>query len=241
MLLYQHVLQDLRLAGLTDIITDTPCDFTQRQERNPFKTAPIAAEKPLAPQAEVTILYQQPLPPKPQPLRVAEPPRPALVESPAPDMTNIVRLQVQQGAKAWVALADNDLSDNFMNTNHGEFLTKMLRGIKLEPTQVNIIRFAEMQQGRRLSTAHVLQVGEYVAPQVKQSALPVLILGQGALQVMLGQDKPMAAVHGQVLNLPLGHKAVATYHPSILQERTELKRRAWDALQAFHNLLAPGV
>jgi uracil-DNA glycosylase len=156
-------------------------------------------------------------------------------------MASIIRLQVQQGAKAWVVLVDNDLNDNFFTTPNGEFLGKMLRGIKLDLTDINLLRFSEVQQGRRLSTAHVMQVGEHIAPQIKQTSLPVLMLGQGALHVMLGHDKPMAAVHGQVLDLPLGQRGIATYHPSILADRTELKRRAWDALLAFQTLATPGV
>lgn len=231
MLLYQHVLQDLRLAGLTDIIGDTPCDFTQRQERNPFKTQ--AAPQPAPQAASVTRPAAKPEPKR----QVAEPARPLITaEAPAPDLTTVLRLQVQQNAKAWVIVTDNDLTENFFTTPHGDLLGKMLKSIELDVAQVNVLRFAEVHQGRRLSTAHVMQVGEQMATHLKQTALPVLMFGQGALHVMLGHDKPMAAVHGQVLDLPLGQRGVATYHPSILLERAELKRRAWEALCAFREI-----
>lgn len=232
MLLYQHVLQDLRLAGLTDITVDSPCDFTQRQERNPFKATPVTPAA--APQSATLTAAPKPLE---KPIaKVAEPARPVLVESPRAEMDKILRLQLQQGAKAWVVLVDNDLTENFFATPYGDLLAKMLKSININAAEVNLMRFAEVHQGRRLSTAHVLQVGEHVAPQIKASPLPVLMLGQGALQVMLGHDKPMAAVHGQVLDLPLGQRGVATYHPSILIERAELKRRAWEALCAFQQI-----
>ena len=72
MLLYQHVLQDLRLAGLTDITCDTPCDFTQRQERNPFK--PQAATAQPAPQVVAKPVTTPRFESKP--VKVAEPARP---------------------------------------------------------------------------------------------------------------------------------------------------------------------
>ena len=228
-MLYQHVLQDLRLAGLTDITTDAACDFTQRQERNPFKAAPISAAQTAAPASKPV---EKPAPA----FKVAEPAKPVVVESPRADLASILRLHTSPEAKVWVVLVDNDLTENFFATPYGDLLGKMLRSIEIEPAHVNLMRFAEVHQGRRLSTAHVMQVGEHFAPQIKQAPLPVLMLGQGALQVMLGHDKPMAAVHGQVLDLPLGQRGVATYHPSILLERTELKRRAWEALCAFRQI-----
>lgn len=245
MLLYQHVLQDLRLAGLTDIITDAPCDFTQRQERNPLRPPPKKPEAALATRGEASVPHTRPAGMPPASRQVAEKHRPALATTALPlvtpvaalDMGRVMRTQTHPHARAWVVLVDNDLSDNFYTTPVGITLGKMMAAIGLTTTEVNLLRFAEVHQGHRLSTAHVQQLGEAVTPVIKQTLLPVLMLGQAAVQVLWGHDKPMAALQGKRLDLPMGLQGVATYHPSLLTLQADTRQRVWDALRLFQPLI----
>ncbi len=122
----------------------------------------------------------------------------------------------------------------------GELLNKMLNAIGLEMEQVYIASIVKCRtDGKRQPAAK--EISTCLPFLMAQLAVvkPKIICAMGSLaaQVLLKSQQPLIRLRGrwrQLNGIPL----MATFHPSFLLKNGEMKRAAWQDLQAIQKKLA---
>lgn len=117
----------------------------------------------------------------------------------------------------------------------GQLLTAMLAAIELQREQVFIANILKCRppDNRDPKPQEVAQCLPYLQQQVAL-VRPRLILAVGrvAAQNLLGTDRPLGALRGQVHRFgPLNTPVIVTYHPAYLLRSPGEKRKAWEDLK----------
>lgn len=123
----------------------------------------------------------------------------------------------------------------------GILLAKMLKAIHLEASacyHTNLVKASRSGRPTRRDLARLLP---WLHAELALARAPfVLLLGEACAQAVLKTGKTLEELRQEPFRME-GREFIATYHPSDLLAREELKRKAWEDLQWLRKRMAEGV
>jgi DNA polymerase len=140
--------------------------------------------------------------------------------------------------------ADEDASGRPFVGKAGQLLTKMLAAIGLAREDVYIANVLKCRppDNRPPAPDETSACRPYLLEQIRLlDPELLLLLGTPATRAVLGTDRGITALRGQLLRTPDGRAAVPTYHPAFLLRTPEAKREAWLDLQLVASTLGLSV
>lgn len=130
--------------------------------------------------------------------------------------------------------ADEDASGRPFVGAAGQLLERMLAAVGLARTDVYIANVVKCRPpGNRPPSPDELGACRPYLDAQFEALRPdlVLLLGTVATRAVLGTERGITALRGQLLTTPTGLKALPTYHPAYLLRNPSAKREAWADLQ----------
>lgn len=133
---------------------------------------------------------------------------------------------------------DEDIQGRPFVGASGKLLDKMLKAINLYRTKncyiTNVVK-CRPPGNRNPSREEILACSHFLKEQIRLlSPKMILILGNVALKSMLNTERGITYLHGKLYFYEDKIPTIATYHPSALLRREELKRDAWEDLKFFN-------
>jgi uracil-DNA glycosylase len=126
--------------------------------------------------------------------------------------------------------ADEDASGRPFVGKAGQLLTRMLAAIGLAREDVYIANVLKCRPpgNRPPEPDEVAACRPLLEEQVRLlDPELLLLLGNHATKAVLGTDRGISSLRGQILRTPEGRPALPTFHPSYLLRSPERKREAW--------------
>jgi len=130
--------------------------------------------------------------------------------------------------------ADEDASGHPFVGAAGQLLTKMLAAIGLAREDVYITNVLKCRPpgNRPPAPDETAACRPYLEEQIRLlDPELLLLLGPAATQAVLGTDRGVRALRGQLTTMADGRATLPTYHPADLLRTPESKREAWLDLQ----------
>jgi uracil-DNA glycosylase family 4 len=116
----------------------------------------------------------------------------------------------------------------------------MLKAIRLDAAacyKTNVVKAARATKATRRDAARLLP---WLHAELSLVRAPyVLLLGEACAQAVLKTGKPLEELRQEPFRIE-GREFIATWHPSDLLAREELKRKAWEDLQWLQKRMAEG-
>ena len=221
-------LEDLRAAGVTDWVAETPTVWSQRQERSPWVTPGPATNTVVAPRVA------------PAMVAVAEPaPRSRMAAVPTTTAASAPLLPYrwlpQAAAPAIVVVAAPELVEHPEQWPYAVKLFEMLKAIGLDSTQVSWLQIGGTLAQHQHADWAALQA-QLVTLREATTWPPILGFGQAAACALHGQW--LTGQNGQGTWATFGAlgEGVVTYHPQLMGQQV-YRQKAWEALQIFRSKL----
>ena len=136
--------------------------------------------------------------------------------------------------------ADEDRTGRPLAGAEGELLTKMLQAMKLTPEQVYLTSVVKCRSNpaRRPHPEEVRRCRPVLAAQIRIAQPEVIVVLGGAALAALKPDETLTAEdRGKWMELH-GVPMMPTFHPTLLLQKPELKKAAWQDLQQVMKRLA---
>ena len=136
--------------------------------------------------------------------------------------------------------ADEDRTGRPLAGAEGELLTKMLQAMKLSPEQVYLTSVVKCRSNpaRRPHPEEVRRCRPVLAAQIRIAQPEVIVVLGGAALAALKPDETLTAEdRGKWMELH-GVPMMPTFHPTLLLQKPELKKAAWQDLQQVMKRLA---
>ncbi len=136
--------------------------------------------------------------------------------------------------------ADEDRSGLPLAGAEGELLGKMLQAMKLTPEQVYLTSVVKCRStpARRPHPEEVRRCRPVLAAQIRIAQPEVIVVLGGAALAALKPDETLTAEdRGKWMELH-GVPMMPTFHPTLLLQKPELKKAAWQDLQQVMKRLA---
>lgn len=216
------LLDDLRRAGVTDLVGDVP--------NNAFVASPTPSKAPARiapPPAAVTVPVAK-LQPAPPPAKA----KPAPVE--AFDVARQLRVSASDGKGAVVVCAAGGYGASVppLSGPASKLMAAVVTALGARPSAWVAV---EEKVGTAAYTPdQAAAVRAFLDAQLPQK--PVLVMGQAALSA-LWPGKTLSAARDETLTLG-NRPLVATYHPDALLDQPLLKARAWQDMLSLHGVSA---
>jgi len=140
--------------------------------------------------------------------------------------------------------ADEDASGHPFVGAAGQLLTKMLAAIGLAREDVYITNVLKCRPpgNRPPAPDETAACRPYLEEQIRLlDPELLLLLGPAATQAVLGTDRGVRALRGQLTTMADGRATLPTYHPADLLRTPESKREAWLDLQRVASTLGLSV
>jgi hypothetical protein len=213
------LLDDLRRAGVTDLVGETPVD------------AFAAAPSPVA-----TVAVAAPVAAAKAPIPTVAAPKPAAVIPPAPvfDVTRQLRVSASDGKGAVVVCAAGGYGASVppLSGPAGKLMAAVATALGARPSAWVAV---EEKVGTAAYTPdQATAVRAFLDAQLPPK--PVLVMGQAALSA-LWPGKTLSAARDETLTLG-DRPLVATYHPDALLDQPLLKARAWQDMLSLQGASA---
>jgi|GEM_PF-2268553 len=226
------ILQDLALAGITDVTTENP--FNWSTPLTPVRTAPRPIAAPTsAPQS----VPAQPLP-KPQAAPKTE-------KAPVPtklDPKQYLRTHGTAGAPLTIITANLKHQTEGLPFTPEEktLLSNILRALNIDINTINLATVTATTDEDEPLAPQQIQSLHTAASQQLEALKPqkILTLGQLASSVFIvGGHTPLAALRTKQPQKMKNTPTVTTYHPRHLLKTPLLKQRTWQDIQPLlpHN------
>ena len=136
--------------------------------------------------------------------------------------------------------AEEDRTGTALAGPEGELLGKMLQAMKLTPEQVYITSVVKCRStpARRPHPEEVRRCRPVLAAQIRIAQPEVIVvLGGAALAALKPEETLTAEDRGKWMELH-GVPMMPTFHPTLLLQKPELKKAAWQDLQQVMKRLA---
>jgi DNA polymerase len=136
--------------------------------------------------------------------------------------------------------AEEDRTGRPLAGAEGELLTKMLQAMKLTPEQVYLTSVVKCRSNpaRRPHPEEVRRCRPVLAAQIRIAEPEVIVVLGGAALAALKPDETLTAEdRGKWMELH-GVPMMPTFHPTLLLQKPELKKAAWQDLQQVMKRLA---
>ncbi len=224
------ILQDLALAGITDVTTENPFDWST--SLTPARAAPRPIVAPTS---------------APQPVPAQPLPKPQAAPAPVPtklDPKQYLRTHGATGAPLTIVTASlkHQTEGLPFNLEEKTLLTNILRALNLSIEDINLATVtATTDEDEPLATQQIQSLHAAAIQQLTDlEPQKILTLGQLASSVFIvGGHTPLAALRTKqpqpqkMKNTP----TVTTYHPRHLLKTPLLKQRTWQDIQPLlpHN------
>jgi DNA polymerase len=140
--------------------------------------------------------------------------------------------------------ADEDASGRPFVGRAGQLLTRMLAAIGLAREDVYIANVLKCRppDNRPPRPDEVASCRPYLVEQMRLlDPELVIVLGNHAAHAVLGTDRGISRIRGQVISSPEGRRVLPTFHPAYLLRNPDAKREAWLDLQAAARILGLSI
>lgn len=140
--------------------------------------------------------------------------------------------------------ADEDASGRPFVGKAGQLLTKMLAAIGLAREDVFIGNVLKCRPpgNRPPAPDEVAACRPFLEEQLRLlDPELILLLGNHATRAVLGTDRGISSLRGEIRMTPGGRRALPTYHPAYLLRSPEQKREAWLDLQLVAKTLGLAI